>query len=332
MKIHLSKSHNVYKNLALEESILKLEELKEDILYIYQNANSIIIGRNQNIYEEINQEYTDENKINLARRISGGGAVYQDMGNICFSFITKNKKGGGFIGFLQPIIDFLNENGLKAEFHGRNDLLVNGFKISGNAQYIYKDRIVHHGTILFDADLSILSKSLKPNLLKLKSKSIKSIRQRVSNIKPLLKEKCNVNEFIEKLILYFSDKASKLLISDDILNEAANIEKRNESWDWIYGKSPEFEHEVEYYFKGGLIKIYLDIKNGKIENINIYGDFLAKKPIDPIINKLKNIPYKKEAIFNILSQFNLEEYFGSINSDEIIETILKAKGNDDIRN
>ena len=279
MKIYLSKTNDVYKNLALEEAILKLDELKENILYIYQNDNSIIIGRNQNIYEEVNQKYTKEKEINLARRISGGGAVYQDMGNVCFSFITKNSKKDTFIGFLQPIIDFLNNIGLNAEFKGRNDLLANGFKISGNAQYIYKDRIVHHGTLLFNTDLTVLSKSLKPNLLKLKSKSIKSIHQRVSNIKPLLDNKYNTNEFIDQLISHFNIDGSKYNISNEVLTEAKDIEKRNRSWEWVYGKSPKFEHELEYYFKGGLIKIFMNIKGGRLMISISLVIFLLKKKL-----------------------------------------------------
>jgi lipoate-protein ligase A len=230
MKIYNSKSTDPYKNLALEEAFLKQENLKEDILYIYQNDNVVVVGRNQNAYAEIDHKFIKQNNIKLARRISGGGAVYQDMGNICFSFITKNNQKNSFTAFLGPIIEFLQSIKLDAQFKGRNDLIVNGYKISGNAQYIYKDRIVHHGTLLFDSNLSVLSNALKPNLLKLKSKAIKSARQRVTNINELLETKISSEKFIDLLINFFIDGDNKnLIIADEVKKEAQLLEKRNKS-------------------------------------------------------------------------------------------------------
>ena len=329
MKIYLSESKSIYYNLALEEAMVKYDDLKDEILYIYQNENVVVVGRNQNVYAEIDSDFIKEKNINLARRISGGGAVYQDDGNICFSFITKNTQKDSFRHFLTPIIDFLNSLGLTAEFKGRNDVVVNDngnyYKISGNAQYIYKDRIVHHGTLLFDANLTVLSKALKPNLLKLKSKAIKSVRQRVSNIKPLLKKDMNVKEFIEQLIKFFMKANNKKMeISNLIIKSALEIEKRNKTREWIYGKSPKFEHKIEYYFQGGLVQIFFDIENAKIKDINIYGDFLSKRNIENILEKLKGIEYSKSAISKVLNEFDLSEYFGAITSDEIIDLILKG--------
>lgn len=324
MKIYLSKSKNVYENLALEEALLKLEGLEEDILYIYQNDNVVVVGKNQNTYAEIDQEFVKKHKITIARRISGGGAVYQDMGNVCFSLITKNTKENSFRAFLTPIVAFLKSLGLKAEFKGRNDVVANGYKISGNAQFLFKDRMVHHGTLLFDTDLSVLSKALKPNLLKLKSKAIKSVRQRVSNIKDLLDSDMSTNEFIDKLTHFFSKDNTDMIISDKILSEVKTIRKRTESWDWIYGKSPKFEHRIEYYFQGGLVEILINIEKAKIQDIVIHGDFLSKKDISVILEDLKGTPYTKEAISKVLNKYNLEDYFGIITSSDIVELILKS--------
>ena len=330
MKVYLSKSKSIYYNLALEEAMIKHDDLKEDILYIYQNENVVIVGRNQNVYAEIDSDFIKEKKINLARRISGGGAVYQDDGNVCFGFITKNTKKDSYREFLAPIIDFLKSLGLKAKFKGRNDVVVedkgNDYKISGNAQYIYKDRIVHHGTLLFNADLTVLSKALKPNELKLKSKAIQSVRQRVSNIKPLLKNDMDVNQFIDALIKYFiKTNNAEMKLSDLVTKNALELEKRNKTKEWIYGKSPKFEYNTEYYFpQGGLVQIFMNVEKAKINDIKIYGDFLSKKNISHILEELKGTEYSKDAILKVLNKFNLSEYFGTITAEDLVNLILKG--------
>jgi lipoate-protein ligase A len=195
----------------MDEIILKNSSLDEDVIYFYQNHNAIIIGANQNTHVEINEEYVKEHDIKVARRISGGGAVYQDMGNICFSFMTKNTQDSSYENFLEPIFKFLKSLGLNAEFKGRNDVLIDGKKISGNAQYKYKDRMFHHGTLLFNSDLTVLSKALKPNKLKLESKGIKSNRQRVSNILELMDQKMNNQEFLTTLLEFFTKQNMEIL-------------------------------------------------------------------------------------------------------------------------
>jgi lipoate-protein ligase A len=229
MKIAISKHKDPYNNLSTEEIILKDENIKDDILLFYINKNAIIVGRNQNVHEEINADFVKEKNIDLIRRISGGGTVYHDEGNINFSFIT-NKSKRSYEKFLEPIINFLKTLGLDAKFKGKNDLIVNNYKVSGNAQYIYKNRMFHHGTILFDTNLKILSKALKVNKLKIESKGIKSIRQRVSNIKPLLNKKINSKKFLEKIINYFINKDNNEIMDltnykNNEIKALANIRK-----------------------------------------------------------------------------------------------------------
>ena len=167
MKIFVSKSNVTYLNFAREEVILKDKDFEnEDVILLYQNVPSVIIGRNQNILEEVNMKFVNKENITLARRISGGGAVYQDYGNVSFSF-TTSRKPGSYEKFLEPIIDFLNSIGVNAKFKGKNDLVADGYKLSGNAQYVFGNRMIHHGTLLFDVELSRLSKALTTNKLKL---------------------------------------------------------------------------------------------------------------------------------------------------------------------
>src|SRR5690554_1895283 len=177
-------------NLALEEYVLKYLDTTEDIILLWQNEPSVIIGRNQNTTEEINATYIKEHNIHVVRRISGGGAVYHDFGNLNFTFVTNNLRENlnNYRKFTEPVIQALNELGVPAEFSGRNDIVVEGKKISGNAQSYHKNRMFHHGTILFNANLEMVAKVLQVSADKIASKGIKSNRSRVTNILPYLKE------------------------------------------------------------------------------------------------------------------------------------------------
>jgi len=210
MKFLISKTTDPYMNLSVEEVLVRDQEIKDEIVYIYINDNTIVMGRNQNTLEEVDLDYVKKHKINLVRRISGGGAVYHDLGNINFSFVT-NKNENSYAGFLEPIIKFLRSIGLNANFKGKNDIEVDGYKISGNAQYIHKDRMFHHGTLLFNTDLTVLGDALTPHPLKLQSKGIKSAKTRVSNIKNLLKTDMNSKEFTESLQDYFINSGAEVI-------------------------------------------------------------------------------------------------------------------------
>ena len=329
MKIIISKSNNPYYNLSLEEVILKDETLRDSYLYIYQNHKTIVVGRNQNIYEEINSEYINENKINLVRRVSGGGSVYHDDGNVNFSFIT-DKKRNSYVEFLEPIIEFLKTLGLDAKFHGKNDVHANGFKISGNAQYIFKDRMFHHGTLLFDSELSVLSKALKPNKLKLESKSLKSIRQRVSNIRPLLENDMTTPEFVKSLIDFFGEE--NLLDFDtyktDEVKALMNVRK---SEDWIFGKNPSFDVELEKRFAGGGMKVQLNITENKIKDIAIIGDFLSSNDFEELLEMFIDKTFNMNEIEDVLDGLeDISLYFGKITKEEVMSVFaqLLIKGDE----
>ncbi|VEU75626.1 Lipoate-protein ligase A [Mycoplasmopsis maculosa] len=325
MKIFRIKETSPYVTLALENIIMNDPDITGDVLILYQHNNAIIIGNNQNAYEEINREFVADNKIELARRKSGGGAVYHDLGNINFSFISDKSDDNSYQKFLSPIIGFLNSLGLNAEFHGRNDILVNGYKISGNAQYISGNRIVSHGTILFDVDVTKLSNALKPNKIKFESKGIQSVRARVTNIINILPEKMSVEEFINKLIKYFIEKENSELLDipfskyDAKLNELKELFKSEK---WIFDRAADFNFSNTEKFQGGLLTVKGQIEKGYIKKLYFEGDFLSKKDIREIEPLFENLHLDEFSITMKLDEIELSDYFGTLKRSEIVKLIL----------
>ncbi|WKX02448.1 lipoate--protein ligase [Candidatus Mycoplasma mahonii] len=327
MKIIRSNYKTPYLNFALEELLLKSDELSsEDILLIYQNENAIIVGRNQNTHEEINDVFVKDNKISIARRLSGGGAVYQDEGNVNFCFITHDKESS-YTKFLEPIIGFLNSLGLHAVFTGKNDVTIDDIKISGNAQYKYKHRMFHHGTLLFNSDLFVLGSALKPNKLKLQSKSIKSARQRVSNIRDLMNPKINTENFIQKLISYFQAKNYELINQDIITEEDINqLAELKSSPNWNFSKNPDFEFKNTKRFSGGTITLKISTNNNKISHIKIEGDFLSTNDFEDIYKFFIGKTFDLKTIKKIFTDINnFSDYFGKITANELLTLFNKGQ-------
>ncbi|MBU4690439.1 lipoate--protein ligase [Mycoplasma sp. ES3157-GEN-MYC] len=325
MKIYRIKETSPYITLPLENIILNDPDVTGDVLILYQHDNAIIIGNNQNAHEEINRQYVIDNNIKLARRKSGGGAVYHDMGNINFSFITDYNNQGGYERFLAPIIDFLKSLGLNAEFHGRNDVHVNGCKISGNAQYLSKNRIVSHGTILYNVDLTKLSNALNPARIKYESKGIQSVRARVTNVYDELKEKMDVETFITKLIDYFIKNSGGILMEipyDKYQKQLDEMYEKVSSEDWIFNKAATFTFKSGNKFKGGIVTVKGNIEKGIIKELRFEGDFLSKKDIHEIEPKFNNLPLNEESIRKVFNEIDFQEYFGTVTPDEVIKLIL----------
>ncbi|WP_338822631.1 lipoate--protein ligase [Mycoplasmopsis felifaucium] len=324
MKIFNIKNTSPYETLTLENIIMNDKDITEDVLLIYQHDNSIIIGQNQNMYEEINLDFVKEHNITLARRKSGGGAVYHDLGNLNFSFITDKSDDNSYQRFLTPIIAFLNSLGIQAEFHGRNDILANGCKISGNAQYIQGHRIVSHGTLLFNVDMTYLAKALNPNKIKYESKGIKSHRARVANIVDILPEKMTVEEFKQKLIEYFTQNSFGHLDEipmDKYQQKFDELSNKFKSDEWIFDKFADFNYTNTEKFAGGLITVKGQIVDGYIKNIKFEGDFLSKKELNDVESAFSGIHYDDDSIMSVLNNINLEEYFGTIAKEELFSLI-----------
>lgn len=318
------KSNSPYETLAIEELILKDERFKhQDVFLLYQHDNSIIVGRNQNINEEIEHDFVKNNNITIARRISGGGAVYHDLNNLNFSFIT-DKTSKGYELFLQPIIAYLRSLGVPAEFQGRNDLKANDLKISGNAQFIYKDRMFSHGTLLFDVNLTVLSQALKPNPLKIQSKGIKSIRQRVGNIKDMVKNKITIDEFTNGLIEFMKKSNDVKIITEEDLNykKLKEFSKFKSSQEWLYGKNPNFQISNTLKFEKGLVTFKANLEKNKIVDIAFEGDYLSQKDNTEILDQFIGLNYDKKSFTKVFKNVELETYFGGLNIEELITLIF----------
>jgi lipoate---protein ligase len=314
-------------NLAIEEYALKNLDINETYLLFYINEPSIIIGKNQNTIEEINTDYVDTNGIHVVRRLSGGGAVYHDLGNLNFSFITKDdgESFHNFRKFTEPVVEALQKLGVNAMLSGRNDLEVEGRKISGNAQFSTKGRMFSHGTLMLNSEIENVVSALKVKKDKIESKGIKSVRSRVANISEFLTEKVSIEEFRSLLLKnIFGDQDE---IPEYILTEAdwENIhqlsKERYQNWDWNYGKSPKFNLQHSHRFPVGSIDVRLEVNKGIIENCKIYGDFFGVGEVNEIEKKLTGIRYERREIEQALSDVDTKHYFGNISNEDFINLI-----------
>ena len=319
--------HDPRINLAIEEYALKHLDINETYLLFYVNEPSIIIGKNQNTIEEINTKYVEDQGIHVVRRLSGGGAVYHDLGNLNFSFITKDdgESFHNFKKFTEPVIEALAKLGVNAELSGRNDILAEGRKISGNAQFSTKGRMFSHGTLLFDSEIENVVSALKVKKDKIESKGIKSIRSRVANISEFLTDKITVNEFKQLILRYIFDgeeniKEYKLTEKDwGKINEISN--ERYQTWEWNYGKSPKFNVQHAHRFPVGQIDVRLEVSKGTITQCKIYGDFFGVGDVSEVEEKLTNIRYERASISAALDNIDVKHYFGNVEKEEFIDLI-----------
>lgn len=314
-------------NLAIEEYLLRNIHPEEDILLFYINEPSIIIGRNQNTVEEINVDYINEHQIHVVRRLSGGGAVYHDHGNLNFSFIAPNTGSNfsNFQKFTAPVIEALNEMGVAAELSGRNDILVDGRKISGNAQYIAGARMVSHGTLLFDTDLSHVGEALKVKASKIESKGIKSIRSRVANISEFLKEPIAIELFRKKILEHIFSGVEKIpqyhLTGEDWQAIKKLSIARYQNWDWNYGRSPDFNFQKVHRFPGGEIDARLTVEKGVITQIKFFGDFFGKIEVEALEKRLVNIRYEPDELLKAISELDVSQFFSGLTSEELVSLL-----------
>lgn len=314
-------------NLAIEEYALKHLDINETYLLFYINEPSIIIGKNQNTIEEINTKYVEDQQIHVVRRLSGGGAVYHDKGNLNFSFITKDDGNSfhNFKKFTEPVVEALKKLGVNAELSGRNDLMAEGRKISGNAQFSTKGRMFSHGTLLFDSEIENVVSALKVKKDKIESKGIKSIRNRVANISEFLEQKVTVEEFREMLLRYIFDGEENItehkLTEKDWETIHQISKERYQSWDWNYGKSPKFNLQHSHRFPVGQIDVRLEVNKGKIDACTIYGDFFGVGDVQEVQEKLTGVRYEKASIEQALEDIDIPHYFGNITKEEFVELI-----------
>jgi lipoate-protein ligase A len=315
-----------YFNLAAEEYVLKSNA--NDCFMLWQNAPSVIVGKHQNSLAEINLEYVKQNEIKVVRRLSGGGAVFHDLGNLNFTFI-ENVKGKNVIDFqkyTQPIIDVLQSLNIDAKFQGRNDLVIDGQKFSGNAEHVYRNRVLHHGTLLFASQLSDISGSLNVNPKKFDDKAVKSVRARVTNISSHLKKPISIEEFRELIFNHIINnypdcQPYKYNQSDiDAITQLRN--EKYSSWEWNFGQSPNYSMVNELKTAAGYVEVHLNVNGGIIKNIRIFGDFFNINDISDLEQFLIGCPHNENEIYNKLKMINLSDYIINMNIEEMIKVLL----------
>ncbi len=302
-------------NLAMEEHLFFCKD--EEIFMLWQNTPSIIIGKNQNAMAEIDYAYVSKHHIPVVRRMSGGGAVYHDTGNLNFTYIVNREGFGDYVGFTETLRAFLHSLGVSATVSGRNDVLVDGKKISGNAQYAHHGRLLHHGTILIDADMSHLAAALRPDKEKIQSKGIASVQSRVVNIAQLLP--ITASQFRERFATFFLERegGEPYALSEADWQAAETLKgEKYATFAWNFGYSPKYAFHKKERFPGGSVEVFLDICDGKIKDAKIYGDFLGDA--EPLARQLSGIEHSKEAVERVLK----EESLGSIDAEMLLSCFL----------
>ncbi|MFN0059337.1 MAG: lipoate--protein ligase [Planctomycetota bacterium] len=315
--------HDPYLNLALEEFCVRNLPAAGKYVLFYVNEPSIIIGKNQNTIEEINADYVAAHGVHVVRRISGGGAVYHDHGNLNFSFIEPYRSGSvlKFAEFTAPVVRVLRELGVPAELTGRNDILADGRKISGNAQFFTAHKMFSHGTLLFASQLDNVSEALRVRAGKIESKGLKSVRSRVANISEFLSRPMELEEFRERLLAGLfaavgGVTAHELSAADwSAVEELAASKYRQ--WSWNYGASPACNVQRSQRYAIGEIDARLDVREGLIQSVRFFGDFLGERDVAELEARLGGVRYEAAAIDAALAAVAVKDYFGGLTAGEL---------------
>ena len=312
---------DAYFNLASEEYLLKHTD--DYYIYLWINDRAVIVGTNQNAIEEVNLSYTESAGVKVVRRLTGGGTVYHDKGNLCYTIIAPYKADeDNYKKFTAPVIEYLNSLGVKASFSGRNDIVIGDKKISGNAQTVFKNRIMHHGTILFNADTEELTKCLNPSKIKMQSKGIKSVRARITNVIEHLKDKMSIEEFKSGLKAQFlKDCDNYELTQSDISKIQALVDEKYSKYEWNIGRSPIGQNEFTAKFNFGIFTLSFNTQNGLIKDAQIFGDFFEKKSVKDLASQLNGIKFNKKEVNKVIERVG--EYISGAVAKEIADKMFE---------
>nr|WP_084052145.1 lipoate--protein ligase [Desulfonispora thiosulfatigenes] len=323
----INKNTNPYYNLACEEYLLK--NFNEPIFMLWQNEPCVVVGKNQNTISELNLDYINEHAIPVVRRLTGGGAVFHDLGNINFTFIIDNdhKSFSNFKKFTEPIIEVLQDLGIDAQFSGRNDLTIEGKKFSGNAQFQDKFKVMHHGTLLFNSKVQDIVKALKPKTEKYVNTGVKSVQSRVTTISEYLQESLSIDDFQDLVLQKVLSTSNNTRTYQFSLQEIENIKKlvqeKYNTWDWNFGASPKYNFTNTLKYAGGLIEVYLQVEKGIIKNIKFYGDFFGVKDIGELENAFLNQKHETHTLERVIDNYHITEFFLNLEKDKLLTLLFK---------
>ena len=321
-------SRNPYFNLALEEYALRSLPKENTYFMLWQNDPAIIIGAGQNTKDEINPAFVRRRGIHVVRRRSGGGAVYHDQGNLNFSFITDRSGGKAFDfqRFTRPVIRTLHKLGISSAFSDRNDLVIAARKFSGNAQYVTKDRLLHHGTLLVHSNLDNLQRALSVSQDKLKSKGIHSVKSRVTNISEHLGERLPVEQLKTLLLTAIAEEEKEMteyrLTHRDLQAVHHLMKTRYLRWDWSFGSYARFNVSRSHRFPAGKVEARMGITGGRIQGCKFYGDFFGHGDLADVEGLLTGHRKDRSEIRDLLEDVNLDHYFHGIGRQDLLDLIV----------
>jgi lipoate-protein ligase A len=311
-------------NLALEE--IMVAQADAPFAMLWRNRPAVIIGRNQNACREFDSAYARKHGIVAVRRMTGGGAVYHDLGNLNYSIFAfetdANRRYVDFAPFAAPVLSALRALGVDAEFSGRNDILVGGRKVSGSAKSVHKGRILFHGTLLFDVDFDVMAAVLTPPRAKIEAKGVASVRARVANLGEFLTalDRETFRLALERELLRQFELEEPHPIPYNWIREAERVaDERYRSWDWTFGESPDFSFERMHRFPSGTVTVCLDVHSGVIRHAAFNGDFFGSAPVEELAERLKGCPHRVDAIRDALSGADIGRYIAGMELEPLVE-------------
>lgn len=319
MKAYINKSTDPYFNLAAEQYLLDTED--EEIFMLWRNDKAVVIGRNQNAYAEIDRAFVKEHNIAVVRRLTGGGAVFHDLGNVNFTFISPKESGAAldFSRFCAPVIAALQKLGVPAELSGRNDMTVNGRKFSGNAACVYNGKTMHHGTLLFSADVSEIEGSLRVDPEKIQSKGIKSVRSRVCNLIEYLPQ-FDVTGFLSFLLSELAPDA-KPFDEDQTAGINRLMEEKYKTWEWNFGTSKEYAKTEKKRFPYGSVEVSYTADHGILTDVRITGDYFGIKPTKELEEKLTGARLSYNEL--LFAASGAGEYISGASPEDVAEMFIR---------
>lgn len=318
----ISPYSNPYFNLASEEYLLK--SFQEDVFLLYWNIPSIVVGKHQNTLAEINLPFVQEREILVARRISGGGTVFHDQGNLNFAFFTSGKEGElvDYKRATRPIIEALEEMGLDVTLGKRNELLLNGLKISGMASHVFKQRVLHHGTLLFSSEMGNLSEALNTTRERFTDRAVKSVRSRVTNIRDHLTGRMDMEMFQKRILnhmLHTYDNAKPYHFSETEMQEIIALrDSKFSTWEWNFGYSPKYQFCRSISFNAGRFDLHMNVEKGVIRELKIEGDFTSQKDIILLEQMLVGTIHDPETMRMQLSGIDVSDYISGLENEKLL--------------